>query len=217
MATIRLTTPPTIHHYHTYTIYKPWLLENFFYHICAYCLLQHNALEIDHYEPKYYAPDRITDPTNLLLACPICNGRGGKSDYHPQHMNRTRLPQDKTNYLAIDVRTESFGDLYQVMPEGTLKPNLGENQDRAAWNAEKLFKFNLEYCRNKRKELLDLLNVCEQLLSVKKTIVENGTLDKADKLLRQLIPSLSRQFLFFQVFDIPVSNDLQVMVLEILT
>ena len=68
--------------------------------LCSYCLIQHESLEVEHYEPKDYAPEKIDDPGNLLLACRRCNGPGGKGDYHPQHKVRRRLPHDRTGFSS---------------------------------------------------------------------------------------------------------------------
>lgn len=91
MPVVRMTAPPVLRRRSgKYEYFREWLLDNFYSRLCSYCLIQYDDLHIDHYEPREYSPHRVNDPSNLLLACPKCNGRAGKSDYHPKFLSRER-------------------------------------------------------------------------------------------------------------------------------
>jgi hypothetical protein len=91
---IRLPAPRTTQE--SFSLYRPWLLREFWDHACSYCLIRDDGVQIDHYEPRAYAPARIDDPSNLLLGCGRCNGRAGKSDYHPFHSSLDLLEACET-------------------------------------------------------------------------------------------------------------------------
>lgn len=193
-----------------YEDYKPWLLENFFFQLCSYCLLRHDSLQVEHYEPQKHSPHRENDPTNLLLGCGTCNGAGGKSDYHPAHVNRRRCKNETHGFLVLDVRTDDLSALYTVDQRTgalTLKP--GAQSTRAAWNII-LLNLDIEKFKKRRIELLQFLQRAEGLLTALKTeniaaevrVAIQQTLDTLSSFLRN-------QMLFFSVFEIPISNELQ--------
>ena len=185
-----------------YPAYRPWLDYTFFESICAYCGLLDMGVEIDHFEPKKYAPGRIDDPTNLTLGCARCNGRGGKSDYHPLHHRRTRLPHDQSGFMIVDVRVEDPATLFELQDDGTLTARPGASaavQDRANRNIA-LLKLN-RYARCvRRRELLALRDACELLVAQQ----AQGDVGVA-AILRRLLPDLARRLMFFEMYDIPIS------------
>lgn len=127
------------------------LAVRFYLDICSYCLQQYrSSLSIDHYVPRSFATDRIDDPTNLLLSCNTCGRQ--KSDYHPNHTARRRLPHDRTGFLVLDLRREDSSQMFRVRAEGSLElhPELGEpERERAAWNVALL--------RLEMRRILDIL------------------------------------------------------------
>lgn len=164
--------------------------------------MPHEALEVDHYEPRGYAPDRVNDPTNLLLSCRRCNGRAGKSDYHPQHIRRRRLPHDQTGYLVLDVRRDSLGDLYELSLAGNLGIRSGPHEERAVWNIV-LLKLDVDFLVSHRKRLLEKLDLSERLLTQlsRKTDKES----QIESVLNVLVPEIAEHFLLFHALDISVS------------
>jgi len=102
MAVLPLSEPPALGQTAKYSDYKDWLLDNFYYYLCAYCMLHNPDVQVEHYEPVSYTSDREHDPKNLLLACPTCNGNGGKGDYYPKHAKRRRKPHDTTGFLVAE-------------------------------------------------------------------------------------------------------------------
>src|SRR5258708_17816104 len=206
MARLELSGPPAFRGRVDYSKYKPWLLENFFDNLCSYCLVQHGALQVDHYEPNQYAPARAHDPANLLLACGNCNGPAGKSDYHPSHSSRKRLPADTTGYHALDVRSESLGQLYEIDPSsGTLRPKPGPLSERAAWNASRLFKLDLPFLNDHRAMLLDIVQTSERLLTEIDRRAGETICVQLSSCLDILARHLAKQYLMLRAFDISVS------------
>jgi hypothetical protein len=191
MPTLKLTTPPNLGAGAKYPDYKPWLLGEFFDHICSYCLLRNESVQIDHYEPKTFRPERVDDPLNLLLGCPRCNGRAGKSDYHPDHAKRTRLPADTTGFSVIDVRADDFARLFEVAADGQIRARPGPDKRRANWNIVLL---KLDLVNKERQFNLNLLEACERALHT-----------EMEKQLELLLPELTRRALFFQAFGIHVT------------
>jgi hypothetical protein len=188
-----------------YTEYRPWLLEAFYFRFCSYCLVQSPmAIHIDHYEPRAYAPERIDDPKNLLLACAGCNGRGGKSDYHPLHEGRTRVPWDTSGHHVLDVRRDDLARMYEVLPSGEIRARPGPGEDRAVWNAV-LLSLDLPSRQVVRGEYLKVLDAAEALLQT----LDETTLDAGEKLLGTLVGFLARRRLFFEVFDVAMSDELR--------
>jgi hypothetical protein len=66
MANVCLSQPPALPGAPDYRKYRPWLRWNFFDDMCSYCLIRDLGLQVDHYEPRNYAPHRINDPTNTI-------------------------------------------------------------------------------------------------------------------------------------------------------
>jgi len=202
MARIELSEPPQFPDRGSYSRYKDWLLGNFFKNLCSYCLIQHESLEVEHYEPKDYAPEKIDDPGNLLLACRRCNGPGGKGDYHPQHKVRRRLPHDRTGFSVLDVRHENFAELFELASSGELKPLQGPHSKRTAWNIV-LLKLDIDFLVGRRKRILEIHNLCEQLLISRGRTIEEQA--KIERVLAVLIRDLAEQFLLLRALDVSVS------------
>lgn len=188
-----------------YTEYRRWLLERFYFRFCSYCLVQSpTSIHLDHYEPRAYAPQRVDDPTNLLLACASCNGRGGKSDYHPLHEGRTRLPWDTSGHHVLDVRRDDLARMYEVLPSGEIRARPGPSRDRAAWNAV-LLDLDLPSRQAVRGECLQVLDAAEELLET----LDETTREAGERALATLVDFLARRRLFFEVFDISMSDELR--------
>jgi hypothetical protein len=202
MPTLKLTTPPNLGAGAKYPDYKPWLLGEFFDHICSYCLLRNESVQIDHYEPKTFRPERVDDPLNLLLGCPRCNGRAGKSDYHPDHAKRTRLPADTTGFAVIDVRADDFARFFEVGADGQIRARPGPDKSRAAWNIVLL---KLDLVNEARQFNLDLLDACESALHACNDPNRTALHAAMKKQLELLLPELTRRALFFQAFGIHVT------------
>lgn len=200
MPVLKLTPPPDVPPGTKYPAYKAWLLEHFFDHLCSYCLLRNEAVQVDHYEPQSYKPERRDDAENLLLGCPRCNGRAGKSDYHPLHTKRTRLPDDTTGFSIIDVRVDDFAKLFEVNAQGGIRARPGPDEKRAAWNIPIL---KLDCVDQDRKFNMDLLDVCERALRACEA--RTAAAPDMEKQLAVLVPELARRALFFVVFGIAVS------------
>jgi len=186
----------------SYRDYKPWLLEHFFDHVCAYCLLRDLGAEVEHYEPTSYAPDRRDDPTNLLLSCGNCNGPGGKSDYHPDHGGRRRKPHDTTGYRVLDIREDDFAEMMALRVDGQLEPR-GADADRAAWNIALL---KLDLLDDERAKLLRLAEAAELALEPTDDDAEAA---KLTMLLTKLTPDLVGRALLLEVLAIPMSDALR--------
>jgi uncharacterized protein (TIGR02646 family) len=66
--------------------YKPYLRQDFHY-VCVYCRVHENELggprifTVEHYRPKDHFPYLLTDYTNLLYACAVCNSFK-REDWH---------------------------------------------------------------------------------------------------------------------------------------
>ena len=208
MAKIVLGNAPSQASGNNYRNYRTWLLKYFFDNICSYCLLRDRNLAVDHYEPQQYAPHRTADPSNLLLACSRCNGPGGKSDYHPCHKTRRRLPHDKTGYLVIDVRNDDFAKMFGIRDDGKIYPKAGKNFDRAAWNIA-LLKLDLPLVTQARRENLQMLLACERAVDALHNSQRASVHSAVQAALQRLLPQLRRQWLLFEVFEIPVSDALR--------
>jgi hypothetical protein len=185
-----------------YSEYRSWLLKHFFDHICSYCLIRNKAVQVDHYEPKVYAPARINDPSNLLLGCPHCNGRACKSDYHPLHASRTSRRDDTTGFSVIDVRVDDFALLFEVTTDGHIRPRPGPNKDRASWNIALL---KLDFMDDARKSNIKLLRACERAMEGAMDDNNAELRARCEQILLDLIPELAQRALFFKVFDIRVT------------
>lgn len=121
-------------------------------------------LEVDHYEPKDMSPGKINSPSNLLPACRSCNGRGGKSDYHPKFANRTK--GKNKNFKIIHPVNDDFHLLFDIMNDGSLKPKAGRHYEKAVQNIVML-KLNRPSLNKIRKHYLVILENLNVLLSAK--------------------------------------------------
>jgi hypothetical protein len=202
MARIEFREPPRLGAGANYSRYKSWLLDIFFKNLCSYCLIQHESLDVEHYEPKDYAPEKIHHPDNLLLACRRCNGPGGKGDYHPQHRARRRLPHDRTGFFVLDVRNENFAELFKLDSSGELKPREGMHAKRAAWNIV-LLKLDIDFLVSRRQRILEKLSLCEQLLLNRGRTIEEQA--KIERLIDVLVRDLGEQFLLLHAFNVEIS------------
>lgn len=201
MARLQITEPPVLTPGSSYQKYKSWLLSNFYRNLCSYCLTQHRALEIDHYEPKAFALQRENDPMNLLLACPQCNGN--KSDYHPHHLTRRRDRNEARGFLVIDVRAEDFAEFYSLdETSGQLRANPGVQQDRAAWNA---FLLGLDHddLARIRNGFLEKLALCEGLMDFQD---DDETIRETFQV---LLRECSEHYPLFEAFNIEMSDSLR--------
>jgi uncharacterized protein (TIGR02646 family) len=206
MTTVKLGAPPSLKGYQDY---KPWLLHHFFDHICSYCLLKSDSLEVDHYEPQKYAPRRVDDPTNLLLACSRCNGPSGKWDYHPAHKKRRCRWRDRSGHHLLDVRRDDFALLFEISADGGIRARSGPEEERANWNIA-LLKLDIKSCVQARAQLQDLKESCEDALNLLAGGPDPKTRASVERMFRKtLLPELARRALFLRVFEIPVSASLQ--------
>ena len=193
--------------------FAAWLSWSFFDGICAYCALQSRALEVDHVEPASYAKERRLDPGNLLPACRACNGPGGKSDYHPDHVERRRLPRDTTGYSALDPRFDDFGLLFDVLEDGRLSVRPGKEHDRALWNVQVLLKLHLPKKVRARQELMELRAVAERLVEhlreegLDASVETSSPTTRLGENARIILNMLARRLLFYDLFSLKLSED----------
>ncbi len=206
MSVVNLGEPPDLGEV-AYPAYRPWLLDGFYARFCAYCVVHSPVIHIDHYEPRGYAPHRVDDPRNLLLACAACNGRGGKGDYHPLHRARTRVPQDASGHYVLDVRRDDLGRMYEVLPSGRLRARPGATEDRASWNIA-LLNLDLPAYELTRSEYLETLEAAELLVSELDERGEPAYRTRCEHVLDTLVRYLARRRLFFEVFDVEMSEGL---------
>lgn len=97
------------------------LLESIYHKKCSYCestVTQVASLQVEHYRPKNAVSDDETHPgyfwlslewSNLVLACPACNGQGAKGNKFPILGSRVRSqhPFDETgNYVPGNLRAD---------------------------------------------------------------------------------------------------------------
>ncbi len=201
MAKLQITEPPTLAPGSSYSKYKSWLLYDFYKNLCSYCLTQHRALEIDHYEPTAFMPHRENDPANLLLACRYCNRN--KSDYHPFYLTRRRERNEARGFFVIDVRADDLAELYSLdETSGQLRAKPGAQQDQAAWNAF-LLGLDQDDLVQIRSGLLEKLALCEDLID----ITDEDEMAKA--VFRVLMRDCAEHYLLFEAFDMEVSSRLR--------
>lgn len=203
MPTLDLGPPPALGPDAQYEDYRPWLEQAFYMRICAYCLIRHPHLHIDHYEPQRYAPSRLHDPANLLLACSSCNGKGGKSDYHPNHSARTRLPKDNFGHLVIDVRADDFARLFEIST-GEIGARPGPLQERAAWNIV-LLNLRREVYDKIRRENLEDLATAERIVKVLDAGAGGDKHSILEELLAGMVRRIARGHPFFAALGIAVT------------
>ena len=126
-------------------------LEEMFHSKCAYC--EHKiATQIEHYRPKSEFPELAFTWSNLLLACPDCNGI--KSDQFPETEDGGLIvnpcedePDDhlRFDYNPVDKTASVYG-----------KTSRGEI-------TEKLLQLNRDDLRKHRSEHIKKLMVIEHL------------------------------------------------------
>lgn len=204
MPTLDLGPPPALGVDAQYEDYRPWLERAFYMRICAYCLIRNPHLHIDHYEPQKYAPSRLHDPTNLLLGCSSCNGKGGKSDYHPNHSARKRLPKDTSGHLVIDVRADDFAQLFEISAEGKIRARPGPFQQRAAWNIVVL-NLRREVYDKIRKENLDDLATAERIVKVLDSGAGGDKRAVLEEFLAGMVIRIARGRPFFDALGIAIT------------
>jgi hypothetical protein len=156
------------------------------------------SLEIEHYEPQKYKPERKDDPTNLLLSCRKCNS--GKGDYHPDYDGRRRMRSNTDGHSVIDIRKDDFSELYTLRENGELLLNNGKEKERAKFNIV-LLRFDTPKIKNRRKRCLEYISGAESLIGVTGKGVEEA--------LKILVGECAKRYLFIQAFDIAVSDDLK--------
>jgi hypothetical protein len=186
-----------------YTSYRGWLSENFYLDICSYCLLQYRgSLSIDHYVPRKLAPERIDEPNNLLLSCQTCGRQ--KSDYHPEHRQRRRLPDDCSGFLVLDVRVDDLAQRFVIAEDGSLRPRDGLTQDarrRAAWNVALLRLDLRDEERARLREKLTLVQALRQVHATNRSNLEDRTLTILERELAEHLPAIL-------AFGLPLTVDL---------
>jgi len=191
----------------SYKFYREWLNFNFYDQLCAYCLLSFpDSLQIDHYEPQKYAPSKINDPKNLLLACRICNR--GKSDYHPNHSSRVKCKKENHGFSVIDIRNENFSDLFMLKENGELGAKAGSQRDRVKFNIISLFRLNIKSYKNRRLDCLDYVKCTEGLLAA------TDESEQAKKYLKILVKLCAERYSFLKAFDIILTDALVKLIQE---
>jgi hypothetical protein len=189
--------PPPILADATYRDYKSWLQEHFHDQLCSYCLVHSRSLQVDHYEPRNFRPERIHDPLNLLLSCPNSGGPAGKWDYHPAYAGRRKWRNDRTGYLVLDVRADDLAKLYDIGPKGELMARPGEHQDRAHWNVALL---QLDLYANERRHCVEALALAEFAIS---------DAEVTDVLKDYAVRAVASRASFFEIFGLELSAHLQ--------
>lgn len=203
MARLEFILPPAGLAGKTYSLYRDWLGINFYKELCSYCLLQYeDALQIEHYDPQSYKPDRKNDPSNLLMGCPKCNS--GKRDYHPLHIERKRLRKNNSGHSVIDIREEDFGQLFRLKDDGELLPRDGEHKEQVKFNIIELLRLDIPSFKKRRKKYFDYISACETLIGAKDA--------KAEWALQKILPLCAEIYLFIKAFDIPISKELRELV-----
>lgn len=208
MPTVDFGRPPELGADATYSRYRSWLDRALYMRLCGYCLLRNPHLQIDHFEPQKYAPSKVHDPNNLTLACQACNGRGGKSDYHPLHTGRRRLPEDTSGHSVVDVRVDDFAELFHIGQDGKISAKPGPSKARAEWNIV-LLNLQRDIYDTMRCENLDTLSVAEKTL---KELARGTPVDQSvllQELLEKQVMYLGRWLPFFDALGIPLSPELR--------
>jgi hypothetical protein len=188
-----------------YQWYRDWLEINFYEQLCSYCLLQFKqSLQIEHHEPQKYAPDRVNDPSNLLLGCSWCNS--GKKDYHPNHTARNRLPRENRGFTVIDIRAEDFAEIFTLNPDGELSAKPGAQSERVKFNIVDLLRLNIKSYKKMRRRCLEYVETCENLL-----LLDNSN-DEIKKVLEVIVRECAERYIFFKAFDVPLSEALTTLI-----
>lgn len=184
-----------------YEQFRGWLMDNMHFHFCSYCIVSHEYLEIDHFEPQKMSPKKINDADNLLLACGKCNGKAGKSDYHPK--NKYRIKEKNKRFNVINVRKDNFEKLFELNQlTGELKPLVGSNYEKAINNIL-LLNLDRPFLRKMRREYCEMLNTVKQLMAVRKEVAATKSY------LKKLLVGIEEYELFFFVFGIKFNRNLK--------
>ena len=216
MTTIEFGDSPSLKSNASYTKYREWLEAIFYFKTCAYCLLQHLHLHVDHYEPQKYAPSRINDPTNLLPACSGCNGPGGKSDYHPNHAKRNRLKNHKSGHALIDVRNDDLSKFYEADDNGALKIVKGPNSARAEWNYTLLDLGRSAY-GEARGEYMETLRTAEQTSQALQRRLSRADTAGLNASLKVSVDYLAKRYRFFEALEVVISPALRGLIVAVRT
>lgn len=206
MAKIILSAPPAILGKANYRKYESWLLENFHLKLCAYCFKYTSQPEIDHYEPKKMSPLKYHgDPSNLLISCGFCNGKGCKSDYHPLHPTRVKYI-DNSGHRIHNLREENLADIFQITSDGSLEYRTAAVKARALWLTA-LFDLNSDDNKKHRRRLIEFITTASSALQkiADGLNVGGGTLLD----IQTLIEIIRDHEIFYLAFDINISPLLQ--------
>jgi hypothetical protein len=200
VAELPLSPPPDLGPNAKYPDYREWLLDNFYCHVCSYCLQQYrHVLQIDHYIPHSFQPALEHDARNLLLSCQTCGRQ--KSDYHPAHAKRRRLPLDRTGFAVIDVRREDLAHMFFLESDGSLTLHTEvADRKRVAWNVALL---RLDLHAEERARLLEKLRAVEDLRAhAELSDRESWLIDILERDLAERLPMI-------RAFDLPLSSELR--------
>ena len=196
MAKIKPTVPSQIY-VDDYTKYRPWLLSNFYDQICLYCLINHRAVEIDHYKPSSAFPAFKHDYKNLLLSCSTCNKN--KGDYHPQNKNRNRAKKNHSGFYVINVLNSDIVKILDMKKNGEMQPVPG-SQEFVGRNNIDLLGLNVDFLVKARRHFIDMLRMAEYLESISS---KDATARYA---LQTLVDNISRSELFYKIMDIKIDS-----------
>jgi hypothetical protein len=200
MATLKLTAPPAPIGRPHYNKYRTWLMDNFYFQMCAYCLISSPAIEIDHYEPQDYARGKVHSPDNLLTACRNCNGLG-KGDFHPLHTSRRKLAGEKIPHFVIDPRKDDYATLFEVSENGSIRGKSGPSKDRADFNLALLL-LTTPWFNNAREQLMTMLTNVEIGLQKPELLKDEP---QGQLALTRTLDAIARYELFFHAFGIPIN------------
>lgn len=165
----------------------------------------HESLQIDHYEPKNMLGSKGDHPDNLLLSCSNCNGRAGKSDYHPKHVYRTRLKDKKYTFKVLNPRNDNFFHFYKLDTNGEIFPKQGRNFQRAHDNIL-LMKLDRTHLKETRKDYFELLKMYNEVETALKKHKKETGLRTAKQ---TLISRIKKIELFFKVFEISLNRSIK--------
>lgn len=147
---------------------------------CVYCDItqfEHGGegMQLDHFKPQRYFEDLVSDPNNLVLACPKCNRL--KHDYWPVNAD---IGLDG----FLDPFTPNRINWYQINPSGTVE---SKNSHATALKIKKLLLNRPARVQIRRRRLIEkrITNVDEVLnkkLCELNFIIANNDIDSSSKL-----------------------------------
>lgn len=141
----------------SHTDCKLWLQDFYPENSCAYCWMNYEETDVDHYIPKSLAPNLAKEPMNLVLSCIACN-RHYKNDYHPKHAIRQKKRNDTSGAYVHDARVTDLKNIYGFSLDKK-KVEAIKNVNWANWNIA-FFRLNdREKLVDKRFKLLDVLEM----------------------------------------------------------